>query len=292
MLTSTNRLAQTGAAFGPGGDALARRAAGLLIERCGSCHGPDSEEPKAVRGWADAWDLATTVADPELIVPGDPDDSWLFATIEDEEMPPSDSDVAPLTEEERGVIAEWIRAGAELPSEAATTIEGPPADSAVARREGAETPSTAPKTQPKPAASWMKQPWPKWAGRFHPTVVHFPIALLTAALLAELLAKLLRKPELQPASTFCYTLGALSSVPSVAFGWLLAESTTHRGDELDYHRWLGVALAVVSLLGLRAFCTRPGTRLPLLLLLAALAGITGHLGGSLSYGTDWLALPK
>ena len=137
----------------------------------------------------------------------------------------------------------------------------------------------------------MKKPLPRWLGHFHPLVVHFPIALLSVALLAEALALLLKKAELKIAATFCYTMGALSALPSSAFGWLLAASTSHRGDELMYHRWLGVSVAVLSLLLLRPFYTKPGLRLPILLLLAGLAGATGHLGGSLSYGSDWLDWP-
>lgn len=86
-------------------NAEAHAAAALLVERCGSCHGPDSTDRKATRGWADARDLASTVADPELIVPGVPDDSWLYAVIEDGEMPPNDSDVPPLDAEERALLA-------------------------------------------------------------------------------------------------------------------------------------------------------------------------------------------
>ncbi|QDV05092.1 Planctomycete cytochrome C [Planctomycetes bacterium Poly30] len=268
------------------GNARALEAAALLVERCGSCHGPDSKDRKATRGWADARDLAATVADPELIVPGEPDDSWLFAVIEDGDMPPSDSDVAPLDAAERAVLASWIRDGATVP----IAEEAPLAEEAVTEEVLVVTESPAQPEVDVPV-HWMKQPWPKWLGRFHPTIVHFPIALLTAAFLAELLARVLRKPQLHHAATFSYTLGALSTVPSAAFGWLLAESTTHRGHELDDHRWLGVAVATVAVLGMTVFYRKPGLRLPLLALLAVLVGITGHLGGSLSYGSDWLSPP-
>lgn len=269
----------------------AHAAATLLLERCGSCHGTESEDRKATRGWADARDLAATVADEELIVPGAPDESWLYAVIEDGDMPPSDSGIVPLDAEERAVLATWIREGAALPvvqhdlepvGEIATSTQEDPGTTEAPDALGGEASAPLP---------WMKQPWPKWLGRFHPTLVHFPIALLTAAFLAELLARLLRRPQLQHAASFSYTLGALGSVPSAAFGWLLAESTTHRGNELDYHRWLGVAVATVAILGMTVFYRKPGARLPLLALLAVLVGITGHLGGSLSYGSDWLNPP-
>lgn len=270
---------------------LGTAAAALLESRCASCHGPESKSPKAVRAWADATDIAATVLDEDLMTPGDPEDSTLYFVIADGEMPPSDSGISAFSVEETAVIEEWIKAGAPLP------VAGPKVESAdeasadeasaVGESSGGEgVPAAAPKE-----SSWMKKPLPKWIGRFHPLVVHFPLALLSAALLAEILAGLRKKDGLRTAATFCYTIGALSAPPSAAFGWLLAASTSHRGDELFYHRWCGVALAALTVLLLRPFYTKPGLRLPILALLAALAGATGHLGGALSYGSDWLDWP-
>ena len=90
--------------------------ADLLAERCARCHGPDSETPKATRHWADAKDLAGTVRDEDLIVAGDPDSSDLYLAISFEEMPPPDSEVAPLSDEEKALIADWIRDGAPVPA--------------------------------------------------------------------------------------------------------------------------------------------------------------------------------
>jgi uncharacterized membrane protein/mono/diheme cytochrome c family protein len=269
---------------------LGAAAAELLETRCASCHGPESKDRKAIRGWADATDLAAAALDEDLMTVGDPEDSTLYFVIADGEMPPSDSEFAAFSEEETAVIEEWIRAGAPLPvPESADQPADPLEDGAGAVGE-APVDGSAPAATPK-ESSWMKRPLPKWLGRFHPMVVHFPLALLSVALLAELLAGLRKRDNLRTAATFCYTIGALSALPSAAFGWLLAASTSHHGDELFYHRWLGVALAALTLLLLRPFCTKPGLRLPILALLAALAGATGHLGGSLSYGSDWLDWP-
>lgn len=273
------------------GDDLGKAAATLLGSRCSSCHGPDSKEPRAVRAWPDATDLAATVANEDLVVPGDPDDSTLLFVIADGEMPPSDSGVTPLSTEETALITQWIEAGAPMPAPAESV------DVAVEGEEPAATPGSTEPTKsevkaPKAkSAGWMKKPVPKWLGHFHPLVVHFPLGLLTAALLAELLSRAMKKRELQSAASFCYTLGALAAVPSVAFGWLLAASTSNHGDELTYHRWLGVGTAALALLLLRPFYVKPGLRLPILLLLSALAGATGHLGGSLVYGSEWLDWP-
>lgn len=280
---------------------LARKAALLLEERCVSCHALDSGNPRAIRGWEDATDLAATVADEEFVIPGDADGSYLFIVIEDGDMPPLDCDVPQLDAAEQRIIADWINLGAPLPA-AAPPSQGElnhPAPGTEESHQGAEDePALEPAeagegaTAPPAPLPWMKRPWPRWVGRFHPLIVHFPIALLAAALLAELAAAFLRRAELRPAATFCYVLGALSATPAAACGWLLAESTSHRGNTLDVHRWLGVGVALIAMAGLGLFLKRPRWRLPILMLLAGLSGVTGHLGGELSYGSDWLNLPK
>ncbi|MEM8709533.1 MAG: DUF2231 domain-containing protein [Planctomycetota bacterium] len=294
-LCAASSAAQTETDFDESTQVLARKAAKLLEERCVSCHAPDSGKPRAIRGWEDATDLAATVIDEEFIVPGDAEGSYLYIVIEDGDMPPLDCDVPQLNAAEQGVIADWINGGAPLPTpvEALPDV-GPDPESESPEdptAESTEEPATEEPTAAAAALPWAKQPWPRWVGRFHPLIIHFPIALLAAALLAELAAAFLRRAELRPAATFCYVLGALSATPAAACGWLLAESTSHRGDTLDFHRWLGVAVAAISVAGLGLFLKRPRWRLPILMLLAGLSGVTGHLGGELSYGSDWLTLP-
>ena len=280
----------------------ARAAVDILTAKCASCHGPDTKEPKALRAWNGPSDLAASVLDSDFISPGDPDDSTIFIVIDDGEMPPSRSDIPPLTEEESAIVRDWITAGAplpapapETPSEEAQTGEAQTGETqaggALPAGAGDDSGSRS-KRAGAPKDSWLKKPLPRWLGHFHPLILHFPIALFSVAFLAEALARLLKKYQLQLTATFCLTLGALSSAPTAALGWLLAASTSHSGSDILYHRWLGVSVAVLSLLALKPFYSNPKLRLPILVLLAALVGVTGHLGGSLSYGSEWLDWPK
>ena len=209
----------------------ATAVARLLGERCSDCHRPGSDEPKATRHWPDARDLAKTVQDPELIVAGVPDDSNLFLAISFGDMPPPDSGVAPLSEAEQALVEAWIRDGAAVPTPTAL----PP----VSGEAGAS---------PETPSGWMQTSPVRWLSHFHPLVVHFPVALLTAALIAELLAGISGHTGLRTAATFCLALGAFSALPTAGLGWLLAENSSHRGSELFNHRWLGVSTAVLSLL--------------------------------------------
>ncbi len=255
--------------------------ADLLAARCTRCHSPGSDTPKATRHWADARDLAGTVQNEDLIVAGEPDRSNLYLAVSFEDMPPPDSGVAPLSDNEKALIADWIREGARLPAtpEAEPVSAGLEAEPAIA---GAEA----------HGRGWMQHPLVRWVSHFHPMIVHFPVALLVSSLIAEVLARRSNSSGLRAAASFCLALGALSAVPSAALGWLLAEHTSHHGRELFLHRWLGTATVVVSLVTLWLGRGRPGLRLALLLVVAGLVSATGHLGATMSYGADWLQWPR
>lgn len=122
-------------------------------------------------------------------------------------------------------------------------------------------------------------------GRFHPVLVHLPIGFLVVAAALEVLAKRPRFKELRAAVRTILVLAALAAWPSAACGWLLAGAGDYDARLLLWHRWSGIALAVLA------------TALPLLrgrtygaglvLMLATLA-VAGHLGGSLTHGADYL----
>lgn len=84
----------------------------ILVEACFSCHGPDSASRKG--------DLRLDVRDAAIssgaIVPGKPDDSELLrrilSTDPDEVMPPPEVKKT-LTEQQRRLLENWIRAGAQ-----------------------------------------------------------------------------------------------------------------------------------------------------------------------------------
>lgn len=89
---------------------FAREVRPLLSDRCFGCHGPGHQE-SGLR--LDTHDGATEWA----IEPGDSEASEVLARITstdpDLQMPPADSDIRPLTDEEIELIRRWIDAGAE-----------------------------------------------------------------------------------------------------------------------------------------------------------------------------------
>jgi uncharacterized membrane protein len=62
-----------------------------------------------------------------------------------------------------------------------------------------------------------------WLGKTHPPAVHFPIALLTAAAVAELLRVVTGKPAFDAVSRYCIWFETLSAVTAGVLGWSAGE---------------------------------------------------------------------
>jgi len=181
--------------------------------------------------------------------------------------------------------------------EPATQPAAPPAEEQVATTESASShqPHAAVDAPPEPE----REPEPEavsvldWLGRLHPTVIHFPIALFLAALVAELLFASTRLELFRNALRFCLWGAAMSAALAAPLGWMFAASgATEEGWILEAHRWSGIAASLIGLAVLwiveraeRAEGSRVVLRV-LLALQALLIGGVGFLGGSLLYGLD------
>lgn len=138
-----------------------------------------------------------------------------------------------------------------------------------------------------------------WLGNFHPAAVHFPIALLLAAFLAELISILTGSQRYASAGRYCLVLGALSAVLAGTLGWFMGGFQWTDGDwiMMTRHRWAGTFTALLSifLLILCPLSARPDAKVSkrlyrmTLFVAAALVGITGFLGGVLVWGADHMA---
>ena len=130
-------------------------------------------------------------------------------------------------------------------------------------------------------------------GRFHPVLVHLPIGILLLACLFQWLVVKESYKKLQPAIGIALFWGMLSAIGSCTSGYLLSLSGDY--DELlaDRHQWLGISVAVVAVLQYYLFrrSVNAGFAKWLALILFALIIITGHLGGSLTHGADYLTKP-
>lgn len=143
----------------------------------------------------------------------------------------------------------------------------------------------------------------KWAGvigRLHMALVHFPIGMLVAAGMVQLFAPN-REPRPGNSILVCLGLGAAAAVLAAWTGWVHheIEPKPRMAMEVTWHRWWGVGVLFSSVFAfLFAIWARKGggptvRRLYVILSVCAVMGvlITGHLGGQLVHGKDYLTRP-
>ena len=133
-------------------------------------------------------------------------------------------------------------------------------------------------------------------GRLHPLLLHFPIALVLVAAVAELVAILKHHRAWHVVAVANLRVGAVFAMAAAISGWLLASaSVVDDVRSLEWHRWIGT-VAVVATIGAAlasAGIDRQGPTVRWLYRIAlfwaaALVGITGHLGARLVWGADFL----
>ena len=126
-------------------------------------------------------------------------------------------------------------------------------------------------------------------GHFHPVLVHLPIGILLLAVLFEFLSRREKFTALTQAVELCWVLGGVGALVSCTTGYLLSLSGEYEGDTLERHQWLGISVAVVSFLCF--YLKKKNKHLAYNVAVVVLAlgiMITGHLGGSLTHGEDYL----
>src|SRR5260221_14790770 len=83
----------------------------------------------------------------------------------------------------------------------------------------------------------------QFVGRFHPLIVHFPIAFLLLVPLLELAGSVRRWNRVRDAAEFVLALAVVSAFVAVFLGWLLAWSGGYEGALVTRHMWGGFSLA-------------------------------------------------
>lgn len=127
-------------------------------------------------------------------------------------------------------------------------------------------------------------------GRLHPVLVHLPIGILLLAIVFIWLSSRGRVAQYRIATGTTLLLGLISAAAAVVTGLLLRQEGDYEGALIDNHQWMGLAVMFIALLLYilhQRVARNQLLRLVSLLLLAALL-ITGHLGGSLTHGPDYL----
>ncbi|WP_316819983.1 c-type cytochrome domain-containing protein [Pedobacter gandavensis] len=131
---------------------------------------------------------------------------------------------------------------------------------------------------------------PEFIGRFHPILVHLPIGILLLGCFFQLLTINTKFSFLRPAIPIICLLGALAAIFSSASGYLLSQSGDYEGDLVELHFWMGIGVSVIA--SILYLMYRIGVKEVLLnatsAALVILITLTGHYGGSLTHGSDYM----
>ena len=130
----------------------------------------------------------------------------------------------------------------------------------------------------------------EFIGHLHPVVVHLPIGILLLACLFQLLTTKERYAVLQSATRISLLLGMISSIIACISGYILSVTEEYDEQLVNTHKWFGITLAVISILFYYLYQQKPNRKIHsrISILLVALIIVTGHLGGSLTHGSDFL----
>ncbi|MDQ3278382.1 MAG: hypothetical protein M3Q06_08640 [Bacteroidota bacterium] len=129
-------------------------------------------------------------------------------------------------------------------------------------------------------------------GRFHPALVHLPIGILLMGILLQWLSASPKYNISESVIRIVLLIGTFSAILSCITGFLLSSSDDYETDLVSWHMWMGIGVAAASLLFLQRILTRQNditTRLTSISLLVLIV-VTGHFGGSLTHGPDYLTL--
>ncbi len=252
----------------------------ILKLRCLECHGPDEakndfrvDDEETMFYYIEAGDIENSSLWNDYLITDDPS----------LKMPPPNSPHGKgLTGPELATIKTWIEEGADFDWE---TVEVEVDPEKVDAADSVAEMST-------PEKVWIFQ------GLFHPAMTHFPVGLLSISVIFLVLSRY-GGPSFESAAFHCLWVGALGACGACLSGWAYA---VHEGyglnfslaNNIDRHRWLGVVVAVGSLLlvpiAYSAVKSETGKEKKILAwfigscLVALCVSIVGYQGGELVYG--------
>lgn len=130
----------------------------------------------------------------------------------------------------------------------------------------------------------------EFIGRFHVLLVHLPIGFLLIALLLQWLAVYEKYQISQQVIKVIFFCGLVAATLSCITGYLLSLNGDYDESLVAWHMWMGISVASISFL---LYAKLISGQLDiwykmLCVCLLILILITGHLGGSLTHGSDYL----
>ena len=137
--------------------------------------------------------------------------------------------------------------------------------------------------------------WMQAFGRLHPLVLHFPLVVLMLYVLWVIIVEKLDSVRWHAElANILLLIGTLTAVVAAFSGFILSKEVGYEADALFWHKWLGIAISLSSIIWYSFQQYLPPWKIQskfaasgFLLLLF----IAGHLGGNLTHGDDFLISP-
>lgn len=133
----------------------------------------------------------------------------------------------------------------------------------------------------------------EFIGRFHVLLVHLPIGFLLIGLLLQWISSKEKYNVSKEVITVIIFCGMIAAILSCITGYLLSLSGDYDEGLVGWHMWMGISVASISFLlyvRIKFGQTDIWYKVLSVALLVAIT-ITGHLGGSLTHGSDYLTAP-
>lgn len=126
-------------------------------------------------------------------------------------------------------------------------------------------------------------------GHLHPLLVHMPVGILLLALFFRIMAWR-RAAFWEESLPAILIIGLFTCLLSIGSGWFLANEGGYEADQVESHKYWGIGLTVGTLVLLVLLTKFYASKLEYIAwpLMALALTITGHKGGSLTHGEDYL----
>ena len=130
----------------------------------------------------------------------------------------------------------------------------------------------------------------QWLGKMHPLILHFPIVF---GVLIGIYFLFLKHLNLSTGTEkLILLINALFASAVAIFGLLLAKQNAYNGELINWHKWGGIAIAVMSWVFIYMLQLKTGfKKIWSVLFLIVLIGAT-HKGAQLTHGINALSFPK
>ncbi len=129
----------------------------------------------------------------------------------------------------------------------------------------------------------------EFIGHLHPVLVHLPIGFLLIGLLLQWLSSKEKYQVSKQVIKVVIFSGMIAAILACITGYFLSLSDDYEDDLIEWHMWMGIGVAAISIL---LYAKIRYVQFDILYRVLSVALfffilITGHLGGSLTHGTDY-----